>query len=618
MSLRDSNPSGQDSQTPVLNKSVTSLSSAETHTLTDPKKRWSAGIKEKATPDQKQDPIQSSPLPASEQVTPPAEPDVEKPVPNGPAFDKEAEENYKPKTLKFWLIILSAFVSMFLVALDRTILSTAIPAITNEFNSLGDIGWYGSAYMLTTAAFQLVFGRIYKFYDLRLTFLATIILFEVGSAICGAAPNSTAFIIGRSIAGIGSAGIMTGSMMSIIPMIPLHKRPMFQSMFAMVFGISSVCGPLIGGAFTEKVTWRWCFYMNLPIGAAAFAFLFLFLNSPKKPHESVPFTKHITRLDPLGTFFFVPSMICLILALQWGGSTYVWSNWRIILLFVIFGLTLIAFCTVQVMMPETATIPVRIIKQRSMLSGAFVMTFLAGAMMLSVYYVPLWFQATKNLGAVKSGIYTIPLVLSLVVASFVSAAFTQRIGYYVPTMLLCPCVMAIGEGLLSTFTPTTGSSHWIAYQFIVGFGLGLGMQTVGLAVQTTLPKDDVSTGLAITFFCQQLGGAIFVSVGQTILSSLLVKRLAHIPGLDGKTIVNTGATDLHKVVPEKYMDVVLEAYNYAITRIFLAAVGLSVAGLISAMFMEWRSIKKGKQGPPAAEPEGQQEEKSEEKSEEKK
>ncbi|KAH8735629.1 major facilitator superfamily domain-containing protein [Ilyonectria robusta] len=597
-------------------KSVTSLSSTETHTSTDPKKRWSDGVKEKPTTDDKQDPIPGSSLPASEKLTSPIEPDVETPAPSGPAFDKEAEENYKPKTLKFWLIILSAFVSMFLVALDRTILSTAIPAITNEFNSLGDIGWYGSAYMLTTAAFQLVFGRIYKFYDLRLSFLACIILFEVGSALCGAAPNSEAFIVGRAIAGIGSAGIMTGSMMTVIPMIPLHKRPMFQSMFAMVFGISSVCGPLVGGAFTEKATWRWCFYMNLPIGAAAFLFLFLFLKSPKKPQESVPFTKHITRLDPLGTFFFLPSMVCLVLALQWGGSTYAWSNWRLILLFVIFGVTAIAFCTVQVMMPETATIPLRIIRQRTMLSGAFVMFFLAGAMMLAVYYVPLWFQATKNLDPVKSGIYTIPLVLSLVVASFVSAMFTQRIGYYVPMMLLCPCVMAIGEGLLSTFTPATGSPRWIGYQFLVGFGLGLGMQTVGLAVQTTLPKDDVSTGLAITFFCQQLGGAVFVSVGQTILSSLLVKRLAHIPGLDGNTIVNTGATDLHEVVPEKYMDAVLEAYNYAITRIFLAAVALSIAGLISAMFMEWKSIKKGKQGkqgPPAAESSDQEKESSEEK-----
>lgn len=139
-----------------------------------------------------------------------------------------SEDMYKPKSLKFWLIILSAFVSMFLVALDRTILATAVPRITDDFNSLGDVGWYGSGYMLTTAAFQLLFGRIYRFYDLRWTFLICIVIFAVGSTICGAAPSSTVFIVGRAIAGVGAAGISTGSMMTIIPLVPLHKRPMYQ------------------------------------------------------------------------------------------------------------------------------------------------------------------------------------------------------------------------------------------------------------------------------------------------------------------------------------------------------------------------------------------------------
>lgn len=159
---------------------------------------------------------------------PSPEPPTEKPLRSGPAFHKEAEENYKPRTLKFWLIILSSFLSMFLVALDRTIIATAIPRITDDFDSLGDIGFYGSAYMMTTAAFQLVFGRIFKFYDLKWTFLGCVLVFEVGSVICAAAPNSSVFILGRAIAGVGSAGITTGCMMIIIPMVPLHKRPMFQ------------------------------------------------------------------------------------------------------------------------------------------------------------------------------------------------------------------------------------------------------------------------------------------------------------------------------------------------------------------------------------------------------
>lgn len=170
------------------------------------------------------DQIEAS-APTTESPSP--EPGVEK---TGPAYDREAEENYKPKTLKFWLIIVSTLLSTFIVALDRTILSTAIPKITDDFNSLGDIGWYGSAYMLTTAAFQLVFGRLYRFYDLKWTLLYSIIVFEIGSVICASAPSSPVFIFGRSVAGMGSAGIMTGGMLVLIPMVPLHKRPMFQGM----------------------------------------------------------------------------------------------------------------------------------------------------------------------------------------------------------------------------------------------------------------------------------------------------------------------------------------------------------------------------------------------------
>ena len=167
---------------------------------------------------------------SSKAATP--EPGTERPVPPGPAFRKEAEENYKPKTLRFWLIMASVFIATFIVALDRTILATAVPQITNELSSLGHIGWYGSAYMLTTAASQLLFGRIYRFYDLKWTFLCSIIVFEIGSLICAVAPSSPIFILGRSVAGLGSAGIMTGSMMVMMPMVPLHKRPMFQCMFS--------------------------------------------------------------------------------------------------------------------------------------------------------------------------------------------------------------------------------------------------------------------------------------------------------------------------------------------------------------------------------------------------
>ncbi len=197
-----------------------------------------------------------------------------------------------------------------------------------------------------------------------------------------------------------------------------------------------------------------------------------------------------------------------------------------------------------------------------------------------------------------------PLVLSLVVSSMISGILTQKIGYYVPAMILAPSIMAVGEGLMTTWVPSTPTAQWVAYQFLAGFGLGFGMQTSGLAVQTVLPPADISTGIAINFFVQQLGGAVFTSVGQAILSNLLVSELSGIPGLQPNQIINEGATNLSSVVPPEYFDLVIRAYNYACTRIFLASMCLAFGALVCACAMEWRSIKKGKQGPPGGGPPG--------------
>lgn len=200
----------------------------------------------------------------------------------------------------------------------------------------------------------------------------------------------------------------------------------------------------------------------------------------------------------------------------------------------------------------------------------------------------------------KSGIYTLPLVLSLVVSSILSGGITQKIGYYVPSMLVAPALMSVGEGLLSTLNRDSPTSHWVAFQFLAGFGLGFGMQTSGLAIQTVLPREDISTGIAINFFVQQLGGAVFTSVGQSILTNLLVSQLADVPGFNPDIIFNEGATKLWEHAAPEYVDRIVEAYNYACRHIFLAAMGLAFVSFLCAFGMEWKSIKPGKngQGPP--------------------
>ncbi|KNG46083.1 aflatoxin efflux pump aflt [Stemphylium lycopersici] len=514
----------------------------------------------------------------------------------------DAEENFDVKSLKFWLIIISVYLCFFLIALDRMIIATAIPAITNTFGSIKDIGWYGSGYMLTCAIFNLLFGKIYQLYDIKWTFLIAILIFEIGSAICGCAPTSTVLIVGRAIAGIGAAGISCGAIMIIIPLVPLRKRPVFTSFFGLAFGVSSVLGPFLGGTFTDNTAlgWRWCFLINLPIGACTFAAVFFFLHLPSSPKAKLPIVDQIKRLDPLGLLFFIPSMVCLILALEWGGTTDPWSAPKIIGLLVTFAVTLVAFLIVEFKMPETAMAPPRVVLNRSV-SGAMLFTFvMAGGMMNALYYISIWFQAAQGQSAMQAGVRTIPLVLSLVLFGIVNAIFTQKIGYYVTSMYFAPVLASIASGLLSTLTPHSSASKWIGYQVFYGVGLGCGMQTSNLVAQTVLPRADVSLGLAMMFFVQQQGGAIFLAVGQNLFSQQLVKELSGIAGLDTQAVINSGATELRKTVPVDEIDTVISAYSYSLTRVFILAAALSACMIFGALMVEWRSIKGN--GQPGREP----------------
>ena len=399
---------------------------------------------------------------------------------------------------------------------------------------------------------------------------------------------------GVGAAGIsgGAAGISGGAAVIIVHTTPMHKRPLYMGNIGAVYGVASVAGPLLGGLFTSKVTWRWCFFINLPIGGLTLAIIFLSLKLPSAKDGATTIKEQVQRLDPLGTFFFFPGIICLLLVLQWGGSTYSWHSPRIIVLLVIFALCMAAFITIQIWNRESGTVPLRIFLQRSILSGCYFGLLAGSALMIMIYYLPIWFQAIKGVSPVRSGLMTLPIILTLVLANMTGGIIVTRTGYYTPFMIVSSVLISIGSGLITTFTTTTNHSKWIGYQVVFGIGIGLGMQQPGVAAQTVLSKKDVPTGIALVMFFRNLGGALFISISQNVLQNDLIKSLKHIRGLDTITILKSGATGLRKVVDPQDLQQVLVAYNGALVKVFYCAVGVSCASIVGALTMEWRSVKK--------------------------
>ncbi|WDK21279.1 major facilitator superfamily transporter [Colletotrichum graminicola] len=514
--------------------------------------------------------------------------------------DESANHQYAtPKELSLLSTVFT--IATFMIAIDGSILATAIPKITSDFHQLDDVPWYGSAYLFTEMAFQPTFGRLYTLFDARVLYLISIILFEIGSILCAASPNSAVLITGRVISGTGAAGLLCGSLAVYGRSVPLRARPFGMALVTSMYGIAGVLGPTLGGLITDtpRLTWRFCFWYVVPFGAVTFAIAYKILKAKTPVHGRLSLREKLKRLDLLGASMLLIGLVALFFALQWGGSRYPWSDPRVYACLIVSGIFLSAFVLLQATKKEEtnlrgknrAIIPVRILSQRTVAISCVFNMLMSMAHNTHMYYLAFYFQAVLGTNAVTSGVRCLAYGIPCSIAIIVTGACISSRGHYVPFMWLGSGVFVAGCVLIQRLDRGSSIGEWLGFQVLSGAGIGLAEQVPFIAVQVVLPDDDMPTACALVVFHRLLGGAVGLSIASNLFSQELSRRLAGAPaGVNARAVRYAGASDLASAVPAADLPLVRGAFGYAVAKAFILPIAVAGISLLMSFGMQRRWI----------------------------
>ncbi|KAI6567636.1 hypothetical protein MCOR03_000947 [Pyricularia oryzae] len=500
-----------------------------------------------------------------------------------PLDEKEKDgddESQYPSGLPFALTMFALFAAAFIVVVGQMVIATAVPTISDTFQSFGDVAWYSVGGQITGVAMLLPFGRAYTLLNNKWTFVTSVNIYLLGSALCGFAPSSAVFIFGRMAQGVGMAGVMDGTLIILAHLTALRKRSLYVGFFGGAYAIANVLGPIIGGALTTRASWRWCFWFNLPVGAVIVLLIVFYLPNNMESTMSTSGKKMtwgqlIMRLDPLGTLLLLTSLVCLVLALQWGGENNAWSDGKVVATLTVFAATILPWIALQRFQGEDATVPWSIVSQRSV----------AG------------FQSLQGDNPQASGFKQLALCLSTTVGAVVAGGLVVATGYYNPYMILGSVLATAGAAMLMIIDPNRDLGFVIGAQILIGVGIGAGGEQANVAVQAVLPSDKLARGTSLSLFARLFGFALWVPVAQSIIQKEIFVQIG--PELTGQIFGEGGARDLREQLEEifdgdntpDYLDA-LDRVNYALTRAFMLAVILAALSLPFSMLVEWRSVKK--------------------------
>ncbi|HUA13248.1 MAG TPA: MDR family MFS transporter [Candidatus Sulfotelmatobacter sp.] len=483
------------------------------------------------------------------------------------------------------VIMVALMLAMLLAALDQTIVATALPRIATDLHGLNKLGWVATAYLLTSAVSTPLYGKISDQYGRKKIFQFAIIIFLFGSALCGQAQTMNQLVAFRALQGIGAGGLISLAQTIIGDIVSPRQRGKYLAYIGAMFGVASVAGPLLGGLITDDLSWRWVFYVNLPIGIAALIAISTRLHLPIKK------IKH--RIDYVGAVLLTLAVVPLILATVWGGVTYAWGSSTIVSLFAGSAISALFFVFWEKKAASEPIIPMNLFAN-SVFSVSVLLSLLAGiAMFATILFIPEFQQIVKGYSPVKSGLLLLPLVAGMLTALITTGRLITRYGHYKIFPMMGTLIAAFGVWLFSHITLLTSQVTISLWMIVVGVGIGSFLQVMTLAVQNAVPQSELGVATASATFFRSMGGALGGAIFGTILTNRLSFHLSQIlPRLHASTLnisassIQNGAVSNLAALPGPLSHGVLHAFVLAFQDMFLYAVPVLLLAFVASLFLK--------------------------------